>query len=146
MSAEIFPWRREHLDLLRVLNDLDAVLDVRRDGVGVAGTQLVSRVACKHTDATRENIAGLLVRMRVKRDYVLFSVMHLGNHRLWPSGQEIEGNTKGISGLGFFRFDDVNHSFSLDERRSKDFKLRFAWKDEGCFGKIHLTGQRLHCL
>jgi len=46
----------------------------------------------------------------VKRDYVLFSVMHLGDHRLWPSGQEIEGNTKGISGLGFFRFDDVNHS------------------------------------
>ncbi len=75
MSAEIFPWRREHLDLLRVLNDLDAVLDVRRDGVGVAGTQLVSRVACKHTDATRENIAGLLVRMRVKRDYVLLSTV-----------------------------------------------------------------------
>src|SRR5438477_4484424 len=22
--------------------------------------------------------------------------------------------------------------------------LRFAWKDEGCFGKIHLTGQSLH--
>jgi len=41
-SAKIFPWWREHLDLLRVLNDLDAVLDVRRDGVSVAGTQLVS--------------------------------------------------------------------------------------------------------
>ena len=63
MSAEIFPWRREYLDLLRVLNDLDAVLDVRRDGVGVAGIQLVSRVACKDTDATRENIAGLLVQI-----------------------------------------------------------------------------------
>jgi hypothetical protein len=25
-----------------------------------------------------------------------------------------------------------------------NFKLRFAWKDEGCFGKIHLNGQRLH--
>jgi hypothetical protein len=41
-SAKIFPWWREHLDLLRVLNDLDAVLDVRRDGVSVAGSQLVS--------------------------------------------------------------------------------------------------------
>src|SRR5437762_11833564 len=89
MSAEIFPWRREHLDLLRVLNDLDAVLDVRRDGVGVAGTQLVSRVACKHPDATRENIACLLVWMRVKRDNVLFSVVHLGDTQQWPNGQEI---------------------------------------------------------
>ena len=42
ISAEIFPWRREHLDLLRVLNDLYAVLDVRRDSVGVIGTQFVS--------------------------------------------------------------------------------------------------------
>jgi hypothetical protein len=41
-SAKIFPWWREHLDLLRVLNDLDAVLDVPRDGVGVPGTELVS--------------------------------------------------------------------------------------------------------
>ena len=41
-SAKIFPWWREHLDLVRVLNYLDAVLDVRRDGVGVAGTQLMS--------------------------------------------------------------------------------------------------------
>jgi hypothetical protein len=48
--------------------------------------------------------------MRVKRDYVLFSVMHLGDHRLWPNGQEIEGYTKRISLLGFPRFDDVNHS------------------------------------
>src|SRR5439155_19799736 len=104
MSAEIFPWRREHLDLLRVLNDLDAVLDVRRDGVGVVGTQLVSRVACEHTDATRENIAGLLVWRRVKGDYVLFSVMHLGDHRLWAHGQEIECYTKGIPWLGFLRF------------------------------------------
>jgi hypothetical protein len=24
------------------------------------------------------------------------------------------------------------------------FRLQFAWKDEGCFGKIHFTGQRLH--
>jgi hypothetical protein len=46
--------------------------------------------------------------MRVKRDYVLFSVMHLGDHRLWPNGQEIEGYTKRISLLGFPRFDDVN--------------------------------------
>src|SRR5205807_2069711 len=41
-AARLRPWRREHLDLLRVLNDLDAVLDVRRDGVGVVGTQFVS--------------------------------------------------------------------------------------------------------
>src|SRR5215467_5388249 len=69
--------------------------------------------------------------MRVKRDYVLFSVMHLGDHRLWPSGHEIEGNTKGISGLGFFRFDDVNHSFFLDERSSKDIfkKMSQVWLD-----------------
>jgi hypothetical protein len=31
-----------------------------------------------------------------------------------------------------------------DSRPIGSFKLRFAWKDEGCFGKIHLTGQRLH--
>src|SRR5215471_4725695 len=69
--------------------------------------------------------------MRVKRDYVLFSVMHFGDHRLWPSGQEIEGNTKGISGLGLFRSDDVNHSFFLDERSSEDIfeKMFQVWLD-----------------
>src|SRR5438093_8323718 len=31
-----------------------------------------------------------------------------------------------------------------DSRPIGSFNLRFAWKDEGCFGKIHFTGQRLH--
>jgi hypothetical protein len=112
-SAKVFPRRREHLDFLCRLDDLNAVLHVGRDGIGVAGTKLVLRVARENTDTAREKVAALLVRVRVEWDEVVLTVAHLGDHRLRPDGQQVEGHAEGVSMLGCGGCDDVDHDFSV---------------------------------
>jgi len=78
--TEVFPRRCEYLDLLCGFNNLDAMLHVGRDGVGVAGAQFMLRVAREDANATGKQVAALLVRMRVKRDDVVYTVAHLRDH------------------------------------------------------------------
>jgi len=78
--SEVLPRRREHLDLLRRFDDLDAVLHVGRDGIRVAGPQFVLRVPRENTDTPRQKVAALLVRVRMEWDEVVFTVAHLGDH------------------------------------------------------------------
>jgi len=60
-------------------------------------------------DTAREKVAALLIRVRMERDEVVLTVAHVGDHRLRPDGQQVEGHAEGVSLLGCGGCDDVDH-------------------------------------
>jgi hypothetical protein len=110
-STKLLSWRSEYLHLVRVLDDLDAVLHVGGDGVAIAGREFDFQVARAHSCAAEEDVSNLFVRVRMKWNHVSDAVVHFRHHALRARRHEVEGDTKRVSLLHFPRACYVEHGF-----------------------------------